>query len=103
MTAGDVGPDNWRHCAASRQDRLSQKVRLYDSDRSPAAKAAVGVQNPLRNQGRTTSHVTGFRDASGAESLLGSSWSPPVATWAQLDDAMKCSVSAKKKDMKESV
>ena len=73
MTLEDIGPDNWHHSAASRQDRLSQKVRLYDGDHSPAAKAAVGVQNPFRNQGRTISHVTGFRDASGAESLLGSS------------------------------
>jgi hypothetical protein len=60
MTLEDVGPDNWRHRAASRQDRLSQKVRLYDSDPPPAAEAAVGVQNPFRNQGRTISHVTGL-------------------------------------------
>jgi hypothetical protein len=38
MTLGDVGPDNWRHSAASRQDRLSQEVRLYDSDPPPPPK-----------------------------------------------------------------
>ena len=62
MTLGDVGPDNWRHSAASRQDQLSQKVRLYDSDHSPAAEAAVGIQTrseikvaqPATSQGSAT-------------------------------------------------
>jgi hypothetical protein len=38
MTLEDVGPDNWRHSAASRQDRLSQEVRLYDSGPPPPPK-----------------------------------------------------------------
>ena len=48
MTLEDVGPDNWRHSAASRQDRLSQKVRLYDSDPPPPPKPQEELGPSLR-------------------------------------------------------
>ena len=72
MTLEDV--DQTTGAIARRVVRIGCRRRFVSTTVTlPAADAAVGVQNPFRKQGRTISHVTGFRDASGAESLLGSS------------------------------
>jgi hypothetical protein len=86
MTLEDIRPDNSRHSTASRQDRLSQKVRLYGSDLPRRRSRSRCVQNPFRNQGRTISHVTGFRELAAQNRCSGAR----VTTCRYIGAARRC-------------
>jgi hypothetical protein len=73
MTLEDV--DQTTGAIARRVVRIGcrRRVRLYDSDPPPPPKPQSVSRTRSEIKVAQSSHVTGFRDASGAESLLGSS------------------------------